>query len=83
MKGGIHPDYVPAQVTCSCGNSFETRATKERIRVELCAACHPFYTGKQKLVDTGGRVDRFQRRLEKTEEKRASTKRIKKATGKK
>ncbi len=81
MKQDIHPDYVPATVTCSCGNSFETRATKADIHVELCAQCHPFYTGKQKLVDTGGRVDRFQRRLQKTEEKRSSTK--KKTTAKK
>ncbi len=70
MRQGIHPDYVVATVHCSCGNTFETRATKSEIRVELCSECHPFYTGKQKLVDTGGRVDRFQRRLAKTEEKR-------------
>jgi large subunit ribosomal protein L31 len=65
MKQGIHPEYMVATVTCSCGNTFETRATVDRIRVELCNQCHPFYTGKQKLVDTGGRVDRFRRRLEK------------------
>ena len=63
MRQGIHPDYVEATVTCSCGNRFTTRATKADIHVELCSQCHPFYTGKQKLVDTGGRVDRFQRRL--------------------
>jgi large subunit ribosomal protein L31 len=62
MKQGIHPDYVTARVTCSCGNTFETRSTKSEIHLELCSACHPFYTGKQKLVDTGGRVERFQRR---------------------
>ena len=62
MKQGIHPEYVTATVRCSCGNSFVTRSTKPEIRVELCSACHPFYTGKQKLVDTGGRVERFQRR---------------------
>ncbi len=72
MRQGIHPDYVAATVHCSCGNSFETRATKPEIHVELCSECHPFYTGKQKLVDTGGRVDRFQRRLAKTEEKRTT-----------
>jgi large subunit ribosomal protein L31 len=65
MKQGIHPEYKVATVTCSCGNTFETRATVDTIHVELCNQCHPFYTGKQKLVDTGGRVDRFKRRLEK------------------
>ena len=62
MKQGIHPEYQVARVQCSCGNVFETRSTKPELRVELCANCHPFYTGKQKLVDTGGRVERFQRR---------------------
>ncbi len=61
-KAGIHPDYVEATVTCSCGNTFTTRSTKNELHAELCNACHPFYTGKQKLVDTGGRVERFQRR---------------------
>lgn len=65
MKQGIHPDYVEATVRCSCGNTFQTRATKPDIRVEICSACHPFYTGKQKLVDTGGRVERFRRRYQK------------------
>jgi large subunit ribosomal protein L31 len=65
MKEGIHPEYVVAKVTCSCGNSFVTRSTKPEIHLELCSACHPFYTGKQKLVDTGGRVERFQRRYAK------------------
>ena len=62
MKQGIHPEYVDAEVRCSCGNTFKTRATKAEIHVEICSACHPFYTGKQKLVDTGGRVERFKRR---------------------
>ena len=62
MKAGIHPDYVVATVRCSCGNQFTTRSTKGDLRVELCSECHPFYTGKQKLVDTGGRVERFERR---------------------
>jgi large subunit ribosomal protein L31 len=62
MKQGIHPEYVTATVRCSCGNTFETRATKPEIHVEICSNCHPFYTGKQKLVDTGGRVERFKRR---------------------
>jgi large subunit ribosomal protein L31 len=65
MKADIHPEYVIAKVHCSCGNSFETRSTKAELNVEICAQCHPFYTGKQKLMDTGGRVERFQRRLEK------------------
>ncbi len=65
MKEGIHPQYGPATVTCSCGNTFQTRSTKSEIRVELCSSCHPFYTGRQKLVDTGGRVERFQRRYAK------------------
>ena len=65
MKAGIHPEYVLAKVTCACGNSFETRSTKPELHVEICSACHPFYTGKQKLLDSGGRVERFQRRLEK------------------
>jgi large subunit ribosomal protein L31 len=62
MQADIHPEYVVATVHCSCGNSFETRSTKGDLRVELCSECHPFYTGKQKLVDTGGRIDRFERR---------------------
>jgi large subunit ribosomal protein L31 len=65
MKPDIHPEYTLAHVTCSCGNEFWTRSTKSELHVEICAECHPFYTGKQKLVDTGGRVERFQRRLEK------------------
>ncbi len=62
MKAGIHPEYVEAKVTCSCGNTFTTRSTMAELHVELCNECHPFYTGKQKLVDSGGRVERFQRR---------------------
>jgi len=64
MKSGIHPEYVVTEVNCDCGNSFTTRSTKTSgaIHVEICSNCHPFYTGRQKLVDTGGRVERFQRR---------------------
>jgi large subunit ribosomal protein L31 len=62
MRQGIHPEYMVATVRCSCGNTFQTRSTKPEIHLELCSACHPFYTGRQKLVDTGGRVERFQRR---------------------
>ena len=65
MKADIHPDYVASTVTCSCGNTFETRSTAGDLRVDICSNCHPFYTGKQKLMDSGGRVERFQRRLEK------------------
>jgi large subunit ribosomal protein L31 len=65
MKDGIHPQYVTARVHCTCGNEFLTRATTEELRVEVCSNCHPFYTGRQKLVDTGGRVERFQRRVAK------------------
>jgi large subunit ribosomal protein L31 len=66
MKQGIHPDYQIATVHCSCGNTFQTRSTVREIRAELCSNCHPFYTGKQKFVDAGGRVERFQRRYAKT-----------------
>jgi large subunit ribosomal protein L31 len=62
MKTEIHPNYVDATVKCSCGNTFTTRSTSKELHVELCNECHPFYTGKQKLVDTGGRVERFERR---------------------
>jgi large subunit ribosomal protein L31 len=65
MKTGIHPDYVESQVTCTCGNTFVTRSTEPKIHVEICSNCHPFYTGRQKLVDTGGRVERFKRRAAK------------------
>ncbi|MBP0957482.1 MAG: 50S ribosomal protein L31 [Oscillospiraceae bacterium] len=63
MREGIHPNYVETTITCACGNVIKTRSTKENIRVEICSKCHPFYTGKQKLVDTGGRVDRFKKRF--------------------
>jgi large subunit ribosomal protein L31 len=69
MKKGIHPDYVEATVHCSCGSTFTTRSTRPELHVELCSQCHPFYTGKQKLVDSGGRVERFQRRAKKAESK--------------
>ena len=72
MKTDIHPTYDVAVVTCSCGNTFETKSTKPVLKVELCNECHPFFTGKQKLVDTGGRVERFQRRYaQKTSKARA------------
>ena len=59
MKVGIHPEYQNANVHCACGNTFETRSTKPQLRVEICSACHPFFTGKQKIVDTEGRVEKF------------------------
>jgi large subunit ribosomal protein L31 len=69
MKTEIHPEYVLSHVHCSCGNEFYTRSTKSELHVELCSQCHPFYTGKQKLVDTGGRVERFRRRAAKSGKK--------------
>jgi large subunit ribosomal protein L31 len=66
MKDNIHPKYYPeATVICACGNSWTTGATQEEIRTDVCSACHPFYTGEQRIVDTAGQVDRFMRRLEK------------------
>jgi len=62
LKTDTHPDYVECSVVCSCGETFKTQATVPKIHVEICSQCHPFYTGKQKLVDTGGRVQRFQKR---------------------
>ena len=59
MKQGIHPEYVECVVKCSCGNTFTTRSTKPELKIDICNACHPFYTGTQKLIDTGGRVQRF------------------------
>ena len=81
MKQGIHPEYVECTVRCSCGNVFKTRSTKSEITVELCNECHPFYTGQQKFVDTGGRVQRFADKfggaaaaqLKKAEEAKAAT----------
>ena len=63
MKEGIHPNYKPATITCACGAVWETGSTTQDIHVEVCSKCHPFYTGRQKLVDTGGRVDRFKKRF--------------------
>lgn len=63
MKKGIHPNYEETEIKCACGNVIKTRSTKQNISVEVCSKCHPFYTGNQKLVDTGGRVARFKKRL--------------------
>lgn len=62
MKAEIHPQLHEVEVTCNCGNKFKTRSTLEKIHVEICSACHPFYTGKKRLVDTAGRIDRFKRK---------------------
>jgi large subunit ribosomal protein L31 len=67
MKTDIHPPYVPTKVTCGCGNSFITRSTVPELKVDICNACHPFYTGKLKYVDTAGRIERFQKRFGTTE----------------
>jgi len=63
MKEAIHPDYQPTTIKCACGAVIETGSTKQNISVEICSNCHPFYTGKQKLVDTGGRVEKFRKRF--------------------
>ncbi len=63
MKKGLHPDYKDTTITCACGAVIETGSTKENIKVEICSNCHPFFTGKQKLVDAGGRVDRFNKKF--------------------
>lgn len=62
MKPGIHPNYVNTNVTCACGQTFQTRSSQKEIRVEICSACHPFYTGQQKILDTAGRVERFRQK---------------------
>ncbi len=80
MKQDIHPEYVVATVHCSCGNTFTTRSTVAELRVEICSNCHPFYTGKQKLVDTGGRVERFQRRYAKQQADQAVAAKARAAT---
>ena len=67
MKSGIHPDYPEVTVTCACGNSFKTHSTKGSFAVDICSECHPFYTGKQKLVDTARRVEKFAERAAKKE----------------
>jgi len=69
MKTGIHPEYVNSRVHCACGNEWETKSTRAQMRVDLCSKCHPFYTGEQRLVDTGGQVERFRRRMEKQTQK--------------
>ncbi len=70
MKPNIHPEYVETVITCACGATYPTRSTRKNITVEICSACHPFFTGKQKLIDTAGRVDRFRRKYKLVEEKK-------------
>jgi len=69
MKEKIHPKYEKAQVRCACGETFETRSTRQSLRVDICSKCHPFYTGKRQMVDVGGRVDRFNRRFNREAQK--------------
>lgn len=71
MRKEIHPEYIETAVTCGCGNTFTTRSTKEKINVEICSNCHPFYTGKQKFVDTAGRIERFNKRWGESKAKKA------------
>ena len=73
MKEKIHPKYYETTITCACGNVIHTRSTAKDIRVEICSQCHPFFTGKQKLVDTAGRVERFRRKYQKEEKKQEKT----------
>jgi large subunit ribosomal protein L31 len=69
MKTGIHPQYNATTITCSCGNVMHTRSTKQNLRNDVCSACHPFFTGEQRLVDTAGQVERFQRRMQQAKKK--------------
>jgi len=69
VKAGIHPEYHEVTITCACGATYPTRSTRKKISVEICANCHPFFTGKQKLVDTAGRVERFRRKYAKVQKK--------------
>ena len=73
MKAKIHPDYKDTSISCACGNVIEVGSTKTDIRVEICSQCHPFFTGKQKLVDTAGRIERFRKKYEKFQKKEASS----------
>jgi large subunit ribosomal protein L31 len=70
MKSDIHPNYVEATIVCSCGNTWKTRSTQERVHLDVCNKCHPYFTGEQRIVDTAGRVERFRRRYEKAGQRR-------------
>ena len=81
MKEGIHPKYAEVEVRCACGNTFKTRSTKPELHLEICAACHPFFTGRQKLIDTEGRVERFNKKFGvQTSEQRKTAEKAAKAT---
>ena len=81
MKEGIHPKYAEVEVRCACGNTFKTRSTKTELHLEICAACHPFFTGRQKLIDTEGRVERFNKKFGlQTSEQRKTAEKAAKAT---
>lgn len=79
MKKNIHPEYGPAVIVCACGNRIETTSTVKEMHVEICSACHPFYTGQKKIVDTAGRVDRFTRRVERAKSMQEDLKKVKEA----
>ncbi len=72
MKTGLHPDYANTTITCGCGASFETRSTKQNLRIDVCSRCHPFFTGEQRLLDTGGQVERFRRRAQRAQAAQAA-----------
>ena len=72
MKAGIHPEYDLATVRCSCGNEFQTRSTRSELHFEICSECHPFFTGRQKVIDTAGRIDRFNQRFQKAQDIKAA-----------
>ncbi len=74
MKENIHPNYKQCIVSCACGNTFETRSTQDKIHVEICSECHPFYTGKQKLIDTAGRVEQYRRKYERARQEQVQIK---------
>ena len=80
MKADIHPRYEETQVVCACGNTWQTRSTRESLRVDVCSNCHPFFTGEQRLMDTAGQVDRFMRRLQTAQSKQADAGQRKGAT---
>ena len=79
MKEGIHPNYKVTTVSCACGESFQIRSTKQNVKLDICSNCHPFYTGKQKFLDTAGTLDRFKKRAAKTSELKAKRTKSKKA----
>ena len=72
MKEGIHPKYVAAQVTCVCGNTFVTRSTIGDVKLEICSECHPYFTGRQKVIDTAGRIDKFNQRFQRSQDIKAA-----------